>query len=259
MIFYRSNRVRNFDIFKAIILIALLVILFFGYMLGWFSNTPFFSSDDEASLTVAQADLAPPVVPDMPKMPDLSEMPPEPLTAQQVAAPTLETFQDGAVFPPGEIDLRGNANQNSELEILLNSTLNGTTRVDNHGSWEYTLAIDEQGEYTIIVNSLDDQGKVAASSLPVNFTIALPTPPEINCNNKHVVVKGNWLSKLAKKHWGSAHLYPAIVTATNHKHEIDATFAKIINPDLIKPGWKLCIVDKDKAKQLSEQYKKLAK
>lgn len=56
-----------------------------------------------------------------------------------------------------------------------------------------------------------------------------------------VVQADDWLSKIAEKEWGDPLLYPAIVTATNLKAQSDSSYAAIDNPDLIEPGWKLCL------------------
>ncbi len=56
-----------------------------------------------------------------------------------------------------------------------------------------------------------------------------------------VVQADDWLSKISDKEYGDILAYPAIVQATNARAATDSTYATIENPDLIEPGWKLCI------------------
>jgi len=59
------------------------------------------------------------------------------------------------------------------------------------------------------------------------------------CEQNYTVQVGDWLSKLADKYYGDVLTYPAIVAATNA--QTDEAYATIENPDLIEPGWTLCI------------------
>jgi hypothetical protein len=61
------------------------------------------------------------------------------------------------------------------------------------------------------------------------------------CAEVYVVQSTDWLSKIAEKFLGDISAYPAVVNATNQLHQIDPTFASILNPDIIEAGWKLCI------------------
>jgi putative spermidine/putrescine transport system substrate-binding protein len=64
---------------------------------------------------------------------------------------------------------------------------------------------------------------------------------EVVCDSDVVVQADDWLSKLADKFYGDVLAYQAIADATNAKSAADSTYAKITNPDVIEPGWKLCI------------------
>jgi tungstate transport system substrate-binding protein len=79
---------------------------------------------------------------------------------------------------------------------------------------------------------------------------AAPPAQEPTCEQVVTVQANDWLSKLAEKYFGNTMAYPAIVEATNQKNAADASFAKIANPDLIEPGWKLCIVSAADAKAI---------
>jgi putative spermidine/putrescine transport system substrate-binding protein len=64
---------------------------------------------------------------------------------------------------------------------------------------------------------------------------------EVTCDNDVTVQADDWLSKIADKFYGDVLAYTAIVDATNAKAATDTTYATIANPDVIEPGWKLCI------------------
>jgi glucose/mannose transport system substrate-binding protein len=58
---------------------------------------------------------------------------------------------------------------------------------------------------------------------------------------EYIVTAGDWLSKIADKYLGNPLAWPAVMQATNQKNMEDSSFAKIINADLIEPGWKLWV------------------
>nr|NIO67643.1 LysM peptidoglycan-binding domain-containing protein [Anaerolineae bacterium] len=66
----------------------------------------------------------------------------------------------------------------------------------------------------------------------------------------YTVQKDDNLWLLAEKYLGSGPAYRAIVMATNAKHEEDETFAQIVNPNIIQPGWKVLIPAPAEAEEL---------
>jgi len=64
---------------------------------------------------------------------------------------------------------------------------------------------------------------------------------QMACEEDVTVQADDWLSKLADKFYGDLLAFPAIVEATNQQNASDDSYARIINPDIIEPGWKLCI------------------
>jgi branched-chain amino acid transport system substrate-binding protein len=80
-----------------------------------------------------------------------------------------------------------------------------------------------------------------ALSLAPHAVSAAPVLQDVACEEDAVVQADDWLSKLADKFYGNILAYPAIVEATNQQNAVDDTYANIANPDLIEPGWKLCI------------------
>lgn len=81
---------------------------------------------------------------------------------------------------------------------------------------------------------------VSAMLLSVGVSAVSAAPPAQE-EMTYTVKLGDTLWALAEKYLGNGPAYKAIVTATNAKHEEDPSFAKIDNPSLIHPGWKLLI------------------
>ena len=77
------------------------------------------------------------------------------------------------------------------------------------------------------------------ASMPLVASAAPPSP--VDCEQDYTVALADWLSKLADLFYGDALAYPAIALATNMKAAEDSSYAIIVDPDLIEPGWKLCV------------------
>lgn len=60
------------------------------------------------------------------------------------------------------------------------------------------------------------------------------------CDDEYTVQAGDWLSKIAEKYYGDPLAYDQLVTAGNAIP--DDIYTDIENPDLIEPGWVICIV-----------------
>ena len=81
--------------------------------------------------------------------------------------------------------------------------------------------------------------------LPVASAVqAAPLPQQ---GQDYVIQKGDTLSALAAKYIGQAADAIAIISATAEKATGDASYAKINDPSLIEPGWKIYIPTKDEA------------
>lgn len=63
------------------------------------------------------------------------------------------------------------------------------------------------------------------------------------CAETYTVQAGDWLSKIAEKYLGDPLAYPEIVALANVLAE--DVYTDIANPDLIEPGWVLCIPASD--------------
>lgn len=86
------------------------------------------------------------------------------------------------------------------------------------------------------------------------FALALAPLPaqaqDIACESEVTVQADDWLSKVADKFYGDPLAFPAIVAATSAKAASDDSFVALNNPDVIEPGWKLCIPSKADAEAL---------
>jgi glucose/mannose transport system substrate-binding protein len=71
---------------------------------------------------------------------------------------------------------------------------------------------------------------------------------------EYIVTAGDWLSKVADKYLGNPLAWPAVMSATNTKSLEDSSFAKVINADLIEPGWKLWVPSTEEAEAFLATY-----
>src|SRR5688572_1686862 len=81
------------------------------------------------------------------------------------------------------------------------------------------------------------------SGLLLALPAATQAQTEITCEKDLIVQVDDWLSKLSEKFYGDVLAFPAIFEATNAKAQVDNSYAALEDPNLIEPGWKLCIVD----------------
>ena len=88
---------------------------------------------------------------------------------------------------------------------------------------------------------------VIISLLAIAAPVAIAAPPAQDGGQDYVVVKDDWLSKLADKYLGNVLAYNAIMELTNQKAATDSSYATISNPDLIEVGWKIYIPSADEA------------
>lgn len=86
------------------------------------------------------------------------------------------------------------------------------------------------------------------AAVPLAAIAAPPSP--VDCEQDYTVALADWLSKLSDLFYGDVLAYPSIVLATNMKAAEDSSYAVIVDPDLIEPGWKLCVPSADDAQTL---------
>ncbi len=78
------------------------------------------------------------------------------------------------------------------------------------------------------------------------------------CAKDVSVQADDWLSKIAEKELGAIGAFPAIGLATNMKHAEDASYALIVDPNVIEVGQKLCIPSAADATTLNATKYKIA-
>jgi len=66
----------------------------------------------------------------------------------------------------------------------------------------------------------------------------------------YTIQKDDSLWAIAEKYLGNGAAYRAIVVANNEKQKTDPSFAKIIEPSLIQPGWKILVPSAEEAAEL---------
>ena len=90
--------------------------------------------------------------------------------------------------------------------------------------------------------------------LPLGLGMADSAPPSAE-EAAYTVQKDDNLWSLAEKYLGNGAAYTAIVAATNVRSAQDSAFAKIVNPSIIQPGWKILIPAPGDAEALMASYK----
>ncbi len=86
--------------------------------------------------------------------------------------------------------------------------------------------------------------------VPWSILAAPPGQSAVTCVETYTIQVDDWLSKISAKFLGNMLAYPALVAATNQQHIRDSTFAQITNPDVIEPGWKICVPSAEQAQAL---------
>ena len=81
---------------------------------------------------------------------------------------------------------------------------------------------------------------ILAALLVASTTLIYAAPPAQE-ETTYTVQAGDSLWKLAEKYLGSGASFPAIVEATNQRHQTDDSYANITDPGALQPGMKLLI------------------
>lgn len=77
------------------------------------------------------------------------------------------------------------------------------------------------------------------SFLTLKASASAPAQIEPVCEDIYTVQEGDWLSKIAQKYYGDSLAYDRLVTAANAN--ANDNYTNITNPDIIEPGWVICI------------------
>ncbi len=227
-----TEQVKKFDIFKIIVLVILLLLLFPCWFLRP-GQGPSAGSQATTEPTVAAAQAtAKPVEATSQPVPAATEA--ESDAATTPVAPTLD--QPGELTA-GEVTLTGTGEPGSEVEIVVDGKVVGQATVGSDGKWSFDADLSKAGKYKISVQSVGEAGSAGASSEERSVAVAAAEDD----GQAYIVQADDWLTKLALKFYSDMTKYPAIVEATNAKAQSDSTFDVITNPDLIEIGQKLWI------------------
>ena len=107
-------------------------------------------------------------------------------TAISIAAPTAPTIEiaEGEQFLPGTIQLSGQGEPGTTVEILLDGESIGTVAVDVDGRWQLEGDFDTAGQYELGVRTVNDSGEILVEGesseitiYPARFVVGLPDFP----------------------------------------------------------------------------------
>ena len=90
--------------------------------------------------------------------------------------------------------------------------------------------------------------KIVYLAITLVLAAMLTVPPgstraqtNVVCETDVTVQSDDWLSKIAEKAYGDVLAYAVIAEATNTKAVLDNSYTFIDDPNIIEPGWKLCL------------------
>jgi hypothetical protein len=105
--------------------------------------------------------------------------------------------------------------------------------------------VRQRASPTVKKSSNDAMKKTFAALMMILCLLALSAPivalaqgpPQ--CDVEYTVQAGDWLSKIAEEYYGDPLAYPVLVEAA--VASADDNYHDITDPDLIEPGWMICI------------------
>jgi LysM repeat protein len=100
-------------------------------------------------------------------------------------APPMPVLEEGGKLYVGELTLTGTGAPDSEVRVVVGGEPVGIAQVDADGNWSLSVALDEPGDYEVVVEALDSSGAVVATSEPAVLTIVdiiTITPTVVGCS-----------------------------------------------------------------------------
>ena len=166
------------DLFKLIVLIALLVVLAILLLSG--------GQIIPAAPRVGAMATAQPVAQVTPTQPaptatlqpvtQVAPTQPVPTAILQPVAPRLTLPVAGATLNEGKTTFKGTGQPGSKVQVLANGVVLGEAVVGGDGTWTLAVDLGKSGSYTLSVQDVDASGKLVAASDPVSVVLAVPTP-----------------------------------------------------------------------------------
>jgi len=159
---HTADQVRRFDLFKLLVTLVLIVLLLILWI-RWNGQT------------------SPPASPgmDMPEAaPELSGVTDQvaDIDLPEVDLPefSMPTFNVPEVdLMPDAVLLNGTGVPGTDIDIVIDGKILGTTTVDADGLWRFDANMPDAGDYELQVQTVDPNGKVVISE-PQKFSIAAP-------------------------------------------------------------------------------------
>jgi len=176
---YPADDVRRYDLMKLGVLLLLLVLLFLAWVVtreGGLSDAAVAPEATTAAETGAAGETMP--------------LPAPTLVVPALAAPSEPLL-------PGLVTLSGTAGPGARVAVLGNDQPLGATSADSAGDWSLQVALPT-GDYTVVVQTLDNTGAVANVSTPLSITVgqalaaASPTPGGLLNQPAFDPVEGVW-------------------------------------------------------------------
>lgn len=165
MIRHRTKRQVNFfDLFKLVVTIILLLLLIYFWRSGTggpsAAATEPVTTEQESAEDTSPAELE-------------AESPATEAETTEVALPTLNL--PTGELETGELELTGTGEPGSEVEIVVDGEVIGTTTVGSDGTWRFAANLPEAGDYRLGVRSLGQDGSILAEIEPVSLNLSDPT------------------------------------------------------------------------------------
>jgi hypothetical protein len=163
----------GYDWFKLVVAIILVLLL----LIFWLNGAPAAVLPAAPAPAVPTAIAAP--VAQAPAVPTAvaAQVPAKPAPAA-IAAPIL-TSPSGGTLTPGALTFTGTAAPGAMVQVLVDGQPIGTATADSAGAWSLSATLDRPGDHTVVVQTLDSAGAVAAAAEPVTIALLAP-PPQIS-------------------------------------------------------------------------------
>lgn len=160
------------DLFKLIVLIALIIVLAF-LLLNPGQVAP--------ATPLAQATTSAPAAPTVAQPAPTQPAPTQPAptqsapTAAPLVPPRLTSPAGGANLTDKNVTLKGTGQPGSRIQVLVNGAVVGETTVGADGTWTMTVDLGKPGNYVVSTQVVDATGKPIATSEPLSVVLAAPT------------------------------------------------------------------------------------
>lgn len=155
------------DLFKLIVLIALIIVLAIS-LLSAGRTVP---AAPQARVTATAPAVAQATATQLTPM--TAQLTP---TATQPVVPRLTFPAAGSNLTDSKVTLNGTGQPGAQVQVLANGAVIGEATVGADGTWTLTVDLGKPGSYTLTAQILDASGKLVSASEPVPVVLAAPAP-----------------------------------------------------------------------------------